>query len=199
MYEYRKMTSAERAEVLARRKLHLRPWHAPPHFGQTRGVYIISAACYEHRSILATEARLAEWEAEIMEGLCGDNSDDLDIRAWVVLPNHYHLLIEGDLRAFARGVARLHNGIATRWNREDGTPGRKVWHRFADRVIRSEKHCYASLNYIHANAVKHGHVATADAWPWSSLALYMEAIGRERLADWWRDYPVGDYGKRWDE
>ncbi len=199
MYEYRKMTNADRAEALARRKLHLRPWHAPPHFEQTRGVYIISAACYEHRSIMATGARRTEWEADVIDGLCQEDSESIDIHAWVVLPNHYHLLIEGDLRVFARWVSRLHNGAATRWNREDRTPGRKVWHRFADRVIRSERHYYASLNYIHANPVKHGHAATADAWTWSSLPVYMEAIGREHLAEWWREYPVGDYGKGWDE
>ena len=195
MYEYRGMTEAKRAKVLANRKLHLHPWHAPPHFEQTRGVYIVSAACYEHRPLMATKMRRTEWETNIIDRL----PENIDIHAWVVLPNHYHLLIEGDLAVFAHRIARLHNGFATRWNLEDKTPGRKVWHRFSDRLIRSEKHYYASLNYIHANPVKHGHAATADAWKWSSLPLYMDTIGRERLAEWWREYPVGDYGKGWDE
>jgi putative transposase len=199
MYEYREMTEAERAKVLAGRKLHLRPWHAPPHFDQTQGVYLISAACYEHRSILATEIRRTEWETAIVDRLGQEEPEPIEIRGWVVLPNHYHLLLEGDLRVFARRIARLHNGTATQWNREDNTPGRKVWHRFSDRIVRSERHYYASLNYMHANPVKHGHAATADAWTWSSLSLYMEMVGRERLAEWRREYPVGEYGKGWDE
>jgi len=128
-----------------------------------------------------------------------EDDADIDILAWVVLPNHYHLLIEGDLRLFARRIARLHNGTATQWNREDGTPGRKVWHQFSDRVIRSERHYYASLNYIHANPVKHGYAPLAQDWPWSSFGFYLDMIGRERLAEWWREYPVDDYGKGWDE
>jgi len=29
--------------------------------------------------------------------------------------------------------------------------------------------------------------------------LYLDLLGRERLAEWWRQYPVGDYGRGWDE
>ncbi len=198
MYEYRQMMPAERTRVLAERRSRGRPWHAPPHFGQTDNVYLISAACYEHRPILATDARRGEWEAAIIAGLVLECPEDIDLRAWVVLPNHYHLLIEGDLGVFARRVGRLHNGAATRWNREDRTPGRKVWHRFSDRLIRSERHYYASLNYLHVNPVKHGYVARADAWPQSSLLLYLELLGRERLAQWWTQCPIRDYGKDWD-
>ena len=197
MYDYRKMTSRERTQVLATRKHLRRPWHAPPHFGQESGIYLISAACYEHRPIMATKSRRAEWEAAMMDRFT--RNVDIDIRAWVVLPNHYHLLLAGDLHVFALRIGRLHNGTATQWNREDGTLGRTVWHRFSDRRIRSERHYYASLNYIHANPVKHGYAAVAGDWAWSSLSLYMETVGRELLARWWRQYPVGDYGRGWDD
>jgi len=199
MYEYRRMTTEERARVLAGRKVLRRPWHAPPHFEQSDGVYLISAACYEHRSIMAMETRRTAWEAMLLDRLVSEAIDDIDVCAWVVLPNHYHLLIEGDLRSFARRIGRLHNGTATQWNREDRTPGRKVWHRFSDRAIRSERHYYASLNYLHANPVKHRHATCIDEWPWSSFGLYLETVGGERLAQWWKQYPVDDYGKGWDE
>ena len=199
MYDYRRMTGEERAKVVAARKILGCPWHAPPHFEQTEGVYLISAACYEHRPIMATEARRAEWEHTVMGEFSLASSDGIDVRAWVVLPNHYHLIIEGDLRVFARWIARLHNGKATQWNREDQAEGRKVWHRFSDRIIRTERHYYASLNYVHANPVKHGYAASAEDWAWSSFSLYLDAVGREGLADWWKQYPVGDYGKGWDE
>jgi len=118
---------------------------------------------------------------------------------WVILPNHYHLLIETDLRAFRTWVGHLHNGKSTQWNREDATPGRKVWHRFMDRAIRNERHFHASLNYVHANPVKHGYADDASQWPWSSLHEYLDNVGRDVLVDWWRRYPVRDYGKGWDD
>jgi len=197
MYEYRKMSWEEQAAVLAARKALRRPWHAPPHFAQSQGFYLISAACYEHEPLLAACGRRDEWESALKQSL--GNAAALRLCGWVVLPNHYHLLLDGDLQTFARLVARLHNGKATQWNREDGMRGRKVWHHFSDRSIRSERHYYASLNYIHANPVKHGYAATPGGWPWSSFNLYMEEFGRDRLADWWRRYPVGDYGSGWDD
>jgi putative transposase len=140
---------------------------------------------------------LTEFSEALVLGLKADLG--VDVHAWVVLPNHYHLLVQIDLEVFRPRIARIHNGKSTQWNREDGTPGRKVWYRFSDRSIRSQRHYYASLNHIHANPVKHAHVARADEWPWSSLPRYLEKLGRERLVEWWIRYPVRDYGKGWDD
>jgi putative transposase len=196
MYDYRKMPREDRARILAERKALRRPWHAPPHFGRSRDLYFITAACYEHKPMLAADARRSEWENALKE-LLGQNAA-FGLCGWVVLPNHYHLLIEGDLRTFAARIGRMHNGKATQWNREDVMLGRKVWHRFSDRAIRSERHYYASLNYLHANPVKHGYALSAAEWPWSSFSMYLEEFGRERLAEWWKRYPVGNYGSGWD-
>ena len=197
MYEYRKMSRRERAAVVAARDAAGQPWHAPPHFDQGHDVFLISAACYRHQPVMASEERRHEWEEAVLEGTSGMPGARLD--GWVVLPNHYHLLVIGDLDVLGRWIGRLHNGKATQWNREDGTPGRRVWYRFSDRAIRSERHYYATLNYIHANPAKHGHVSDAGTWPTSSLRRYFEQVGRERLVEWWMEYPVGDYGKGWDD
>jgi putative transposase len=147
--------------------------------------------------VLVTPARLTEFAEALVLGLKNDLG--VEVQAWVVLPNHYHLLAPTDLDVFRPWIARLHNGKSTQWNREDRSPGRKVWHRFSDRKIRSEGHYYASLNYIHANPVKHGYVEKANDWPWSSLHVYLEEFGRDVLMDWWKRYPVGDYGRGWDD
>ena len=190
------MTPEQRAEVLARRKERGYPWHAPPHF-EGEGLYMLSATCYEHRHVMAPPARRTEL-AECL--LCGMETDvGAKVHAWVVLPNHYHVLAHGELAAMGRWMGRLHNGKSTQWNRQDGTPGRRVWRRYTDRRIRNERHYYASVNYIHGNPVKHGYVTDARAWPWSSLHEYLEVHGRERLVEWWRRYPVRDYGRGWDE
>ena len=197
MYNYRKMTPEQRQRILAERKAQRRPWHAPPHLGKGSRVYMISAACFEHRPIMATAQRRTEFLETLLEGLEIDL--DADVRAWVVGPNHYHLLIETDLPTFRAWIGRLHNGKATQWNRQDGAPGRKVWHRFSDRGIRSEAHYFSSLNYIHANPVKHGWVDKADLWLWSSLGKYLDEVGRTVLTEWWAKYPVKNYGQGWDD
>lgn len=197
MYDYRKMPAQERAEVVASRRAQHRPWHAPPHFQQREGIYFIFAACFEHRHVVASPERRDELQGLLLTILSPD--DGLHLLGWVILPNHYHLLLECDLPLLAQMLGRLHNRTSTRWNREDETLGRKVWHRFADRAIRSERHQHAALNYLHFNPVKHGHVADASEWRWSSLSAYLEQIGRETLVRWWKDYPIDQMGKGWDD
>jgi putative transposase len=157
VYDYRKMTPQEQAALLALRRANGHPWHAPPHFAEGRHMYLVSAACYEHRALIGSAERRSELEAALIHAAAA--LEGVQVDAWVVLPNHYHVLVECDFNMFRGWIGRLHNRKATQWNREDGTPGRKVWYRFLDRAIRSERHYYASLNYVHANPVKHGWVS----------------------------------------
>lgn len=85
------------------------------------------------------------------------------------------------------------------WNLEDDSLGRKVWFRYTDRAIRSERHYYTTLNYIHYNPVKHGDVDSPYNWAESSVHWYREHHGVEWLRDLWREYPLKDYGKGWDD
>ena len=185
----------QRAQVVAQRQRDHQPWHALEHRVSEDQTYIITGTCYQHSSLMHHEARRLEWQEKLLDLL-----EDLQATtfAWCVLPNHYHLLARLDLLAFGKSIGRLHNGTSTQWNREDGAPKRKVWHSHCDRTIRSERHFYASLNYIHANPVKHGYARRAPQWPTSSVHHYLEIWGRESLRQVWNDYPVLDYGKGWD-
>jgi putative transposase len=94
---------------------------------------------------------------------------------------------------------RVHGATAYKWNQDDECRGRKIWYRYSDRVIRSERHYYATLNYIHYNPVKDRLVDSPYEWVWSSAGWYLEEYGREWMRDTWRRYPVGDYGQSWDD
>ncbi|MCK4565548.1 MAG: transposase [Verrucomicrobia bacterium] len=191
------MTAEYREEVLRMRKQSRLPWHSPPHFGTEPNLYHITGACYEHRSIMNSPERLNAFEFKLLSGLA--ESGVAEVRAWVILPNHYHLLLKTRLPDFGKWLRRLHNTSATMWNGEDVARGRKVWHRYSDRRIRGDVHYYRTLNYIHANPVKHGFVVKSQAWPWSSFARFEEKYGRETLVEWWREYPTTGYGKGWDD
>jgi len=196
MYNWLKMTAAQREETLRDRQEHHVPWHSPPHFGVEHNVYLLTAACYDHKPLMKTAARRDEWEIALLDMF---EKAEADVRAWVILPNHWHVLATVVLPRLRPMIGRLHNGKATQWNREDNTPGRKVWHGFSDRWIRNDRHFFASLNYVHANPVKHGYVANAADWKWSSLHTYLEKVGRETLKEWWQEYPINEYGNGWDD
>jgi putative transposase len=120
--------------------------------------------------------------------------------AWSVLPNHYHVLVKtADLKALVAALSRLHGGMSFRWNREENCPGRKVWHGVSDRAMRSDSHFWATVNYIHHNPVKHGYAVRWYDWPFSSATTYLDAVGREEAVRIWKDFPILDYGKGWDD
>ena len=196
MYDYRKWTQQQQAAAVAERKQHKYPWHGPPHL-EAPGLYrIVTGACFEHRNILSSDSRL-EWFSEQLLTCIMESAAPCS--AWVVLPNHYHILVQiDDMRGFSRTLGRLHGRTSFEMNKEDGTLGRRVWYRSEDRCMRSEAHYYTTLNYIHNNPVKHGYVTKWTEWPHSSVYWYLETKGREWLADVWRSYPVLNYGDKWD-
>jgi putative transposase len=125
---------------------------------------------------------------------------NLTICAWVILSNHYHLLVNVVNFDVLSGLfRRIHGATARQWNLEENVTKRKICYRWSDRAIRSERHYYTAVNYIHYNPVKHGLVASPYDWVESSVHWYLQAYGREWLRDFWTQYPVRDYGKNWDD
>jgi putative transposase len=197
MYDYRKLRPEQRREAVEYRRLQKRPWHSPPHWefvGQRQ--FIISASCYEHREIIGvTPERMTEFETVLVDA-CAEFAI---LYAWCLLPNHYHLLVKTDqLKELRAALGKLHGRSSFKWNGEDDSRGRQVWHNCFDRVVRSLRHFWATMNYIHHNPVHHGYVERWQDWPWSSARDFLERVGQKTAEEIWREYPVLDYGKKWD-
>ncbi|MCP4755797.1 MAG: hypothetical protein GY866_33450 [Proteobacteria bacterium] len=158
---------------------------------------MITAACYEHAPIIGSHPeRMRECEYGILD-VCRQRCSN--VFAWCILPNHYHVLVQtekiGELR---RRLGQFHGRSSFSWNTEDSRRGRKVWYNCLERPIKSEGHYFASLNYIHHNAVKHKYVNSWQDWPFSSAERFLEEVGRNKAKDIWQAYPILDYGKKWD-
>lgn len=117
-----------------------------------------------------------------------------------MLPNHYHLIVQTSrIREFQKqSLGKFHGSSSYRWNGDEGLRGRKVWYRSFERPLKSDRHFWARLNYVHHNPVKHGYVLHWQDWAYSSAEGYLENIGIEKAAEIWREYPILDYGKDWD-
>jgi putative transposase len=120
--------------------------------------------------------------------------------AWCVLPNHYHARVEAaDIKRLVYQLGRFHGGTSHAWNDEEQTRGRKVFFRAVERAMRSDRHYWATLNYVHHNPVRHGYVERWKEWPWSSAAEYLAQTSESEAKRVWREYPLRDYGKTWDD
>ena len=199
MYTWRQISPQARKEILAARKRDKHPWHSPPHWeGGGASRFLFTAACYEHRPVIGRDLeRMSQFETEL---LTAAQEADAQVFAWVILPNHYHFLARVEhLRDAFPALGRLHGRTSFQWNGEDGERGRKVWYNVAETAMKSERHFWASVNYVHHNPVKHEYVEQWQDWPFSSAARYLEETGRDKAERIWKEYPISDYGKGWDD
>lgn len=197
-YLWRHLTPKQRDELLAWRRERSYPWHSPPHrpnFGHLR--FLISAACFEHRHYIGhTPERMDNFARDLLAVFSAYAKQTF---AWCVLPNHYHALVEApDIKALLLALGQFHGRTSHLWNGEEMIRGRKVFFRSVERAMRSDRHYWATINYIYHNPVHHGYVDRWTSWPWSSAREYLAQTGIADARRIWLDYPIRDYGKSWD-
>ncbi len=197
-YEYRRMSAEEREAVMQQRRAAGYPLHAPPHFMEEGGRFLLTAANFEHKPIMASPQRRTDFEGRLLTEM---RSAGVAVYAWVVLTNHYHVLVGAPaLIAPLKVIQHVHGSTSRAWNLTDEeTHRRRVWYQCTDRMIRNESHFQRALNYLHYNPIKHGYVEDAYEWPWSSLEAYRESRGREWLQAMWRSFPPDHFGLGWDD
>ena len=120
----------------------------------------------------------------VQQSLLTFDSQRYRLLAWVVMPNHVHVLFQPmNGWTVAKIVAAWKKFTARKirddeWHSCGSTPGTPisrlaanspVWHReYWDRYIRDETHFQRAVEYIHFNPVKANLVAKPEEWPWSS-------------------------------
>jgi putative transposase len=89
--------------------------------------------------------------------------------AWVVMPNHVHVLIESFARYPLHGIVGGWKSVSARRANAVLRRGGVLWQAdFFDRYIRDEAHYTNAVDYIEANPVKAGLVDRPERWPLGS-------------------------------
>jgi putative transposase len=195
----------------------VREFH-PPHIYERNTCYFITASIVDHRMWLDTDIKRC-----LLRDVLKQSVDvcEIHLYAWVILSNHYHLLLRtGDAIPVHRFIKRLHGHSAIDLNKLDTTPGRKVWYQYWDRCPRNEEEFWAYFNYVHVNPIKHGYVNPAynefekaqdrtpigpddalgilqylQSYPYSSFHYYLRMYGAEFLTDALVSHPLPDYSE----
>lgn len=95
------------------------------------------------------------------------------MRAYVILPDHFHLMIKCDERVLASTVmSSLKSNFSKDFKVHRGIQGRvDIWQRgWWEHNIRNEADFERHLHYIHYNPVYHGVAAHPEDWVYSSFA-----------------------------
>ncbi len=92
-----------------------------------------------------------------------------DLGAWVIMPNHVHLLIRiRDGHPLEKIIRSWKSYTAKRIMDLTGCGSPVWWNDYWDRFIRDDGHYSNTWRYIEENPVSAGLVGQADAWRWGS-------------------------------
>ena len=123
---------------------------------------------YLDRGFGNCELRDSRAASIVEENWLHSDAQDYRVLAWVVMPNHVHLLVEIWQKPMSELLLGWKGYTARRINRVLGRRG-KLWQDdYWDRYIRDEAHYCKVVHYIESNPVKAGLVKTPEQWPFSS-------------------------------
>ena len=166
----------------------------PPHFYFDQSIYFITCRTVNKEKFFSTDAQKYILYSCLKTGLLAFK---IPVYAFVILDNHYHLLIKiqkaEDLPLF---IKFLNGKSSFELNKLENKQGRKIWYQYFDHTIRDETDFWKHFNYIHQNPVKHGlrkNLAGILDYPFSSAKSWSKIKGEEWLDSCFEFYPIVDF------
>jgi len=167
--------------------------HRPPHIFIVGYDYFITGRILDQQNLLAGAKKkifLSVLKSKLIKY-------EYKCYAWVVLDNHYHILIKtGDDGQIAEFIRELHAGSAKVINKNDGTKGRPVWYQYWDHGIRNKGDFIKHFNYIHHNPVKHHYVKYQDDvfdYQYCSYRQWVNKKGKGWVDSCFDEYSIIDF------
>jgi putative transposase len=158
------------------------PWSLK-RFQNTKQTHFITFSCYHRRPMLTTEIsrRLFESALERVR-----RNFQLRVYAYVVMPEHVHLLLSEPQRAKLADALKSLKQSASR--RLIGNAEHFWQKRYYDFNIRNHPQFVEKIRYIHRNPVNRGLCERPEEWPWSSFRHYATGCeGRVEIESEWTD------------
>jgi putative transposase len=103
------------------------------------------------------------------------------VLAWVLMSNHYHLVVQTPQPNVSRGMHWLNGRYAQWFNRRHDRHGHLFQGRFHGILVEKEGYLLTVARYVVLNPVRAMMVETAADWRWSS---YRQTAGFEIPAPW---------------
>jgi putative transposase len=91
----------------------------------------------------------------------------IDVRAWCLMTNHYHLLVETPSGEVSRAIQYLNGTYAAYFNERHDRTGHLFSGRFRATILEDEQHLEAASAYVLLNPVRARLVPTAEDWRWA--------------------------------
>ena len=133
-------------------------------------ICFLTHVTYNRAPILVKHFDLLEHALEKVQA-----SQGFRIDAWVVLPDHMHMLVRHNGRDISDFVKRFKLSFSLSYQHRQQLTGGRLWqYRFWDHVIRDQADMNRHIDYIHHNPVRHGMCDNPFEWRYSSAVRYLE-------------------------
>jgi putative transposase len=162
------------------------------HFDKDLDAHFLTFSCY-HRLPLLSKDRTREWLVEAINK--ARTKHQFDLWAWVIMPEHVHLLILPKVRGYktSKILASIKKPVGYKaiqylkahapkfLERLTVRNENRVYHHFwqvgpgVDNNLYEPESIHAAIAYIHENPVRRGLVERPDQWIWSSARDWSQA------------------------
>ncbi len=185
--------------------------HYPLHIYEG-SFYFISARCLNGADYFLTDHAKRIFRNILKQAV---GKFEIKIYAWVVLDNHYHLLLslpilesnfapvgaqfntpDNSKHVLIEFIRKLHKDSAREINKNNNQIGRQVWYQYWDWCIRNEEDFWYHFVYIVQNSLKHKLTSNWEEtfnYRFSSNATYLKNKSEAWLHDCLYYYPVKDW------
>jgi REP element-mobilizing transposase RayT len=105
----------------------------------------------------------------------------MDVYAWALLPNHFHLLCKTKSQPLSISMHRLLTGYVVNFNKRRQRHGHLFQNRFKSIVCQEDRYLRELVRYIHLNPLRSGLVNDLDclaAFPYGGHSAVTGKIGR---------------------
>lgn len=110
----------------------------------------------------------------------GEASDtyDLEIHAYCLMSNHYHLLIKTPMANLSKGMKHINGTYTQRYNLTHRFDGSLFRGRYKAIIVDSNEYLLQVSRYIHLNPVSASITAKPEQYFWSSYQDYISSFSR---------------------
>lgn len=103
------------------------------------------------------------------------------LTAYVLMPNHYHLVVQLTDQMLSRGIKWLNGRYAQYFNRRHARVGHLFQGRFKGILVEKEAYQLEVLRYVALNPVRARMTASPESYTWSS---HQAVLGHVPSPDW---------------
>lgn len=98
--------------------------------------------------------------------------DQMELFAFVIMGNHYHLALRTGEIPLSKMMHRINSNFGRYYNRDRGRTGSVFEGRYKAYLIQDESYLLSVIRYIHRNPVRAAICPTVDEYIWSSDQAY---------------------------